>query len=736
MNHTTENLEKITGPVETITYHSEKTGFCVLRAKIKGHRDLVTIIGNTVKITPGECVEAQGTWITDRKHGLQFKSQTLNVIAPTTLDGIEKYLGSGLVKGVGPHFAKILIKAFGESVFDVIENTPHRLTQIEGIGEKRKSMVISAWAEQKSIRSIMVFLQSHGVGTSRAVRIYKIYGDNAIEKVRENPYRLAHDIDGIGFKTADALAQKLGVARDSILRAEAGVNHVLHSLCGHGHCAIEYPQLVSASIDLLEMNEAIIKEAIAREIHHKNVILEPINETPCVFPSSLHHAEVSATQHLLRIHMDKIPWDDIDLAACLPWVEKKTQLQLSESQKQAIALVLANKLSIITGGPGVGKTTVVNSILKILLAKKLFVALCAPTGRAAKRLTETTGLTAKTIHRLLEFDPLTAAFKHNQENPLPVDVVVVDESSMIDIVLLNHLLKAIPDHAALIFVGDVDQLPSVGPGAVLFDMISSQIIKTAKLTEIFRQAANSKIIINAHRINQGLLPLPNEAKNSDFYTIYADTPEEIHDQLIRLVSERLPDYYHCNPVTDIQVLTPMNRGGLGTCALNISIQKTLNGLSEPKITRFGTTFAPGDKVIQTINNYDKEVFNGDIGYISQINLKDSSLKISFDQRTIEYDFNELDEINLAYAISIHKSQGSEFPFVIMLASTQHYSLLARNLLYTGVTRGKKLVVLVGQKKAVAMAVNNNRDNKRLTRLTERLRSASSSHNDYNGLPET
>lgn len=722
MTHTTENsqLEQITGPVETITYHSEETGFCVLRAKIKGHRDLVTIVGNTVKITPGECVEAHGTWITDKRHGLQFKSHTLNVIAPTTLDGIEKYLGSGLVKGVGPHFAKILIKAFGESVFDVIENTPHRLTQAEGIGEKRKSMVISAWAEQKSVRNIMVFLQSHGVGTSRAVRIYKTYGNDAIEKVRQNPYRLAHDIDGIGFKTADILAQKLGIARDSILRAEAGVNHVLHSLCEHGHCAAEYQELVSASVELLEMNEDIIKEAIAREINSKNLIQENIYHHPCIFPASLHHAEVSATNHLLRIQNEKLPWDEIDVEACFPWVEKKTQLQLSESQKQAVSLVLSNKLSIITGGPGVGKTTVVNSILKILLAKKLSVALCAPTGRAAKRLTETTGLTAKTIHRLLEFDPLTSAFKHHQENPLPVDVVVVDESSMIDIVLLNHLLKAIPDHAVLIFVGDVDQLPSVGPGAVLLDMITSQVIKTAKLTEIFRQAANSKIIINAHRINQGEMPLPNEAKNSDFYTIYADTPEEIHDQLIRLVSERLPDYYRCNPVTDIQILTPMNRGGLGTSALNISLQKTLNGLSEPKIMRFGTTFAPGDKVIQTINNYDKEVFNGDIGYITQINLKDNSLKIAFDNRTIEYDFNELDEINLAYAITIHKSQGSEFPFVVMLASTQHYSLLARNLLYTGVTRGKKIVVLVGQKKAVAMAVNNNRENTRLTRLSERL----------------
>lgn len=717
-----KNLERLNGSIERVTFHSEETGFCVLRAKVKGHRDLVTVIGNVAVITPGECFEGWGSWINDKKHGIQFKAQELKVIPPTSLEGIAKYLGSGMVKGIGPHFAKKIIKAFGEAVFDVIELTPERLSEVEGIGEKRQAMVTSAWAEQKAIRNIMVFLQSHGVGTARAVRIYKTYRDDAIAKVRENPYRLSLDIHGIGFKSADALAQKLGIAKDSILRAQAGIRYALQTLCDHGHCAVEYEQLSNAGVSLLEIPKTVINEAIDKEIAAENLILDSVNDIACVFPASLYQSENWAAKHLLRIRANTPPWGEIDIDKALPWVEKKTGLQLSCSQKDAITSVLKSKLSIITGGPGVGKTTIVNSILKILQIKKLSVALCAPTGRAAKRLTEMTGLNAKTIHRLLAFDPKTFSFKHNQNNPLPIDVLIVDESSMIDIVLLHHLLKAIPDHAALIFVGDVDQLPSVGPGAVLLDMIRSNVIHTVKLTEIFRQAANSKIIINAHRINQGQMPLQNEAKTNDFYTIYAETPEEIHDQLISLVSNRLPQYLTCHPVTDIQVLTPMKRGGLGSNALNINLQKMLNGASEPKITRYGTTFAPGDKVIQIINNYDKEVFNGDIGFITQIDLEDSSLKISFDTRTVIYDFNELDEMNLAYAISIHKSQGSEFPIVVIPLSTQHYALLARNLLYTAVTRGKQLVVLVGQKKAVGMAVNNNQENKRLTKLSERLSS--------------
>jgi exodeoxyribonuclease V alpha subunit len=709
------------GSVERITFHSEENGFCVVRVKVKGQKDFITVIGNAASISLGEYLECKGQWINDKKHGLQFKAQQLKVILPTSLDGIEKYLGSGMVKGIGPHFAKKLVKAFGNQVFEIIEQTPHRLMELDGIGDKRKQCVISAWTEQKSIRTIMVFLQTYGVGSARAVRIYKTYGDEAIERVRENPYRLAHDIYGIGFKTADTLAERLGIARDSLLRAQAGVNYVLQTLCDKGHCGSSYAQLIQTSVALLEISEPIIVKAIEEETITENLITDTIDATHCVFPAALYRAEQGAANHLQRLLQGIPPWGQVAWDKAIPWVEQKTGLQLSLSQKQAITTVLQHKVSIITGGPGVGKTTLIKSLLTLLEAKKLLIALAAPTGRAAKRLTETTGLTAKTLHRLLEYDPQTFEFKHNQDNPLHLDVLVIDEASMLDIVLLNQVLKAIPPRAAILFVGDVDQLPSVGSGAVLSDMIASGHIPTVRLTEIFRQAADSHIIINAHRVNQGQMPLPNVSVGSDFYTVYADTPEAIHEQLIPLVCERIPRYLTCNPVKDIQVLTPMNRGGLGSLALNSALQKQLNGHSTPTITRFGWTFAPGDKVIQRVNNYDKDVFNGDIGWIELINEAESEVTINFDNRPVIYDFHELDEIHLAYAISIHKSQGSEFPVVVIPLATQHYNLLARNLLYTAITRGKQLVVLIGQKKAIGMAIKNNRAAQRLTKLADWLK---------------
>lgn len=713
--------DALQGSIERVTFHSEETGFCVLRTQVKGQRDLVTVIGNAASISAGEYIECQGHWVNDKNHGLQFKTLSLRVVPPTTLEGIEKYLGSGLVKGIGPHFAKKLVAAFGESVFEVIELTPERLLTLDGIGKKRQEKVTSAWAEQKAIRSIMVFLQSHGVGTARAVRIYKTYGDEAIEKVRANPYRLALDIRGIGFKTADTIAGQLGIAKDSLLRAQAGVRHVLQELCDNGHCAAAIIQLITASNKLLEIPTPIIEEAIQNELREENLIQDVINEEICIYPVSLYQAETKAAEHLKRLNQGEPPWGTINLDKAIPWVEEQTGLNLSASQQEALQTVLMAKLAIITGSPGVGKTTLVNSLLRIIQAKKLSIALCAPTGRAAKRLTETTKLTAKTIHRLLDFDPKTYGFKHNQDNPLPIDVLIIDESSMIDIVLLNHLLKAVPSHAALIFVGDIDQLPSVGSGAVLADLIASGKITTVRLTEIFRQAASSKIIVNAHRVNQGRMPLPNEGEASDFFTLFAETPEDIHNRLIEVVCERLPRYYQYNPIRDIQVLTPMNRGGLGSRGLNAALQQQLNGESHPTIIRFGTTFAPGDKVIQMTNNYEKEVFNGDIGFIEQIDLEEGIVSIAFDQAIKTYETNELDELSLAYAISIHKSQGSEFPVVVMPLSTQHFTLLARNLLYTGITRGKKLVVLIGQKKAIGMAVSNNKEASRLTKLAERLK---------------
>jgi exodeoxyribonuclease V alpha subunit len=720
--HSAENpLEKLQGSIERVTFHSESSGFCVLRVKVSGYRELITVIGAASSVTAGEYVECLGFWVNDRQHGQQFKSISLTIVLPTTLEGIEKYLGSGMVKGIGPHFAKKLVAAFGELVFEVIERSPERLLDLPGIGKKRQERVTSAWSEQKVIRDIMVFLQSHGVGTSRSVRIYKTYGDEAIEKVRENPYRLALDIHGIGFKTADTLAQKLGIAPDSLIRAQAGVRHVLQEWSGEGHCAAIRPTLCDRAVKLLEIPAPIIDKAITAELIEGNLMAELIGQQEAIFLTPIYRAEVGCAAHLLRLNQGEPPWGHIDAGKAIPWVEEQTGLTLSTSQRSAIELVLHHKVAVITGGPGVGKTTLVNSILKILSAKRMTIGLCAPTGRAAKRLAESTGLDAKTVHRLLEFDPAAFAFKHNEEYPLDLDCLVIDESSMMDVVLMNQLLKAVPSSAALLIVGDVDQLPSVGPGAVLADIIDSGRIATVRLTEIFRQASTSKIITNAHRINQGQLPEVDNAQGiSDFYCLYAETPEEIFAKLMHVVIERIPQRFKLDPVNDVQILTPMNRGGLGARSLNIELQARLNGQSEPKITRYGSTYAPGDKVIQRINNYDKDVFNGDIGVINSIDLEDSLLKIQFDDRIVDYEFNELDEIALAYATSIHKAQGSEYPAVVIPLTMQHYLLLERNLLYTGVTRGKQLVVVIAQTKALAMAVKNQRSQRRMTHLIARL----------------
>ncbi len=722
-NHS--NSESLHGIVERVTFHSEESGFCVIRIKAKKHRDLITVVGAAASISAGESVECWGIWHNDKKHGLQFKADRLTTVPPIGIEGITRYLSSGMIKGIGPHFAKKLIHAFGENVFDVIEETPDLLSSVEGIGKVRQEQIMSGWKEQKAIRQIMLFLHAHGVSTTRAVRIYKTYGDLAVEKVRENPYCLAQDIRGIGFKTADELAIRLGVPKDSIQRAQAGVGHTLLELCEHGHCAAEQDALIKASFELLEVvPEETIKQAIQLEISARRLVTEVIDteegDKVCLFPAHFHRAETNSVKHLQALARGDLPWGEIDTEKAIPWVEGKTNIELSESQFQAITTVLKNKVSIITGGPGVGKTTIVNSVIKIIRAKSIKVALCAPTGRAAKRLSETTGLQAKTIHRLLQFNPSTYSFIHDDKQPLPFDVIIIDESSMMDILLFNHLLKAIPHHAAVIFVGDVDQLPSVGSGLVLSDMIRSGAIHTVRLTEIFRQAASSRIIINAHRINQGYMPEIETEGETDFYAIYRDEPEQVFETLIEVVTHRIPAKWGFNPTADIQVLTPMNRGLLGNTSLNIALQEKINPSGHPKVSRFGTTFAPKDKVIQTVNNYDKEVFNGDIGFIQKIDLEEAYCQILFDTRSVRYDFDELDEIRLAYAITIHKSQGSEFPVIVIPLVSQHYVLLARNLLYTAVTRGKKLVVLVGQKKAVYMAIKNNRESKRLTKLTERL----------------
>ncbi|HFD12933.1 MAG TPA: ATP-dependent RecD-like DNA helicase, partial [Crenotrichaceae bacterium] len=627
------------------------------------------------------------------------------------------------VKGIGPHFAEKLVHAFGENVFDVIEQDPDRLLELDGIGPKRKQRAVDGWAEQKAVREIMVFLQSYGIGTTRAVRIYKTYGNDAIEKVRENPYRLALDIHGVGFKTADTLAQKIGIPRDSILRARAGVRHQLQEMSGQGHCAAYREQLVALAKKLLEIPSAVLEQAVVDEIASEQLVEELHEGRQIVFLVSLYRAETGCAASILRLATGVLPWHDVNPAESIPWVERTTGLQLSASQNQAITIMLRSKLTILTGGPGVGKTTIVNSLLAILANQDTQMMLCAPTGRAAKRLSESTGREAKTVHRLLDFDPRTFGFKHNASNPLDTQLLVVDEASMMDISLMNHLLKALPAHAALLLVGDMDQLPSVGPGSVLSDMIDSGCIQTVRLTEVFRQARTSQIILNAHRVNKGIVPeLPKPDEDSDFYLIPADTPEDIFNKLIQVVTQRIPKRFGFDPVADIQVLTAMNRGGVGVRSLNIELQSRLNHDQSQKITRFGITFAPGDKVIQMVNNYDKDVFNGDIGRIQSIDVEESLLQIAFDGREVEYEFNELDEVQLAYAISIHKSQGSEYPVIVIPLAMQHYMLLERNLIYTAMTRGKQLVVVIAQTKALAMAVKTQKSKRRLTFLTQRLQS--------------
>ena len=690
----------------------------MLRVQVRGQRELVTVVGNAAAVSPGESIEALGHWVQDPQHGLQFRAERLQVILPGTAEGIARYLGSGLVKGIGPHFARTLVRAFGEAVFEIIEQTPERLEELPGIGRKRREQLSTAWAEQKVIREIMVFLQSHGVGTARAVRIYKTYGDEAILIVSENPYRLAQDIWGIGFKTADTLAQHLGIPHDSLLRARAGVRHALQVHGEQGHCAAEPEALLDLASRLLEIPAPIIEQAIAEEVQAEQLI----RDRDLLYLTPLFRAEQGCATQLQRLLQGTPPWGAIDPRRALPWVETQTGLTLAPSQRAALATLLTSKVAVLTGGPGVGKTTLVNSLLRILQAKRVAVQLAAPTGRAAKRLQETTGCEAKTLHRLLAFDPSTYRFKRDAESPLDGDLLVLDEASMLDIVLMNQVLRALPDRAALLLVGDVDQLPSVGPGRVLADLIASEVIPTVRLTEVFRQALNSQIIVNAHRIHQGERPLaPAKGETSDFYLIEAEDAETLAGKLLTTVTERIPQRFGVDPLDAIQVLTPMNRGALGAQALNLALQQRLNPSAEPRLQRFGLTYAPGDKVIQRVNNYDKEVFNGDIGRISRIDAEAGLVRVEIDGRGVEYEASALDELGLAYAISIHKAQGSEYPVVVIPLAMQHYALLERHLLYTGVTRGRQLVMLIVEAKALRIAVGRQQANRRITRLAERLR---------------
>jgi exodeoxyribonuclease V alpha subunit len=722
------SADRVDGLIERVTYFNEDSGFCVLRVKASGHRDVVTVVGTLPSVSPGEWITAEGAWFRDKEYGLQLKATTLRTVAPTTPEGIEKYLGSGMVKGVGPIFAKRLVERFGSEVLSTIENKPADLQLVDGIGPKRRQRITGAWEASKRIREIMLFLHSHGVSTSRAVRIYKTYSHEAVEKVRSNPYVLAKDIYGIGFKTADQIAQRVGIPKNSMSRASAGIDHVLLEATSDGHCALPLDKLRAEAVKLLEVEEDTVEPALSRMITSGSLVLETIREEALVFLPYLWRAESGIASAIKSLATGPPPYPPIDFEKAAAWCEKKTGKVLAPSQRMALQTALHNKVIIITGGPGVGKTTLVNSLLGIVRAKGVNCLLCAPTGRAAKRMTESTGIDAKTIHRLLEVDPSSGRFGKNESNRLDCDLLIIDETSMVDVVLMHSLLKAVPQRAGLVLVGDVDQLPSVGPGMLLQDLIDCGMVPVVRLTEVFRQAANSRIITSAHRMRAGQMPeLTTAGEDSDFYFVERDDPEQIASTLIHVIQHRIPVRFGFDPIRDVQVLCPMNRGSLGVRELNLSLQRALNPArsAEEAVEKYGWRFQLRDKVIQTENNYEKEVFNGDIGLIETIDSVEQEVSIRFDHRLVKYDFGELDAVSLAYAVTVHKAQGSEFPAVVIPLATQQYMLLQRNLIYTGITRGKNLVVLIGQRKALRIAVSNNKTQRRYSGLLEALTSAGS-----------
>jgi exodeoxyribonuclease V alpha subunit len=705
----------LNGQIERITF--QDNGFVVAKVNVSGHKYPISVVGNILNPTPGSILNMHGEWVVHKKFGKQFKITESTCSIPASAYGIEKYLGSGLIKGIGPSMARRIVKMFGDNTLNVIEQSITDLLKIEGIGSHRVEIIKNAWQEQKEIRNVMIFLQSCDISTTYATKIYKKYGNDSIAIVKENPYRLATDIFGIGFLTADSIASKLGVDKQSPLRAEAGILFVLQELTNEGHVYCPQNELIQKSKKVLNIDEDIVQQAIKSLALTGKIIIELFKNIPCIFLYGYHIAEVKVSEKLLAIASTPRQIKSVNITTAIEWVQKKLSIVLADKQKDAIKSAITEKLLVITGSPGTGKTTIIKGILDILSKVTSKIILTAPTGRAAKRMSETSGREAKTIHRLLEY--ANGAFQRNDKNPIDCDFIILDETSMVDLLLMYNLLKTIPNYATFIMVGDINQLPSVGAGNVLKDIIDSCKITVVQLNEIFRQAQQSMIVVNAHRIINGILPNIKNEYATDFYFIKEIDPEKIKDQVVSLVKERIPRKFGFNALNDIQVLTPMHRGVIGTANLNDSIQNSLNP-NGFEIIKGDRKYRVGDKVMQIRNNYDKDVFNGDIGFITNIDTNEQVVLVKIDERLIRYEYLELDELILAYVVSIHKSQGSEYPVVIMPLSMSHYIMLQRNLIYTGITRGKKLVVLVGEMQALSAAVNNNKTMERNTLLDVRL----------------
>ena len=739
---------KIRCVVERITYQNPENGYTVLKCAVKNYNDLVTVVGNLVDVNVGSVLLIDGNWKVDAKYGRQFLAESWEETMPATVFGIEKYLGSGLIKGVGPKFAKKIVQQFGTDTLEIIETDVKRLLEVPGIGKKRVDKIAESWERQKEIKNVMLFLQDHGVSTAFAAKIYRQYGNESIQKVRENPFRQADDIWGIGFKTADSIAMKLGIGKEAFIRLRSGIMYTLSELADEGHVYAEREQLIRKASELLEAEDTSIIMTMDQMLKDEELLREKIMvpqfapdevipedaakevERECIYLPPFYYAEVGVANKLKKLSEEPAGdrlWVSLmrarqktgnpELSVDVEKIQKAVNMEYDQVQAEAIRRAATAKVLVLTGGPGTGKTTTTQGIIAAYRTFGLRILLAAPTGRAAKRMTEATGLEARTIHRLLEFKP-PEGYQKNEETPLEGDVLIVDECSMIDIVLMNALMKAIPPHMRLILVGDIDQLPSVGAGNVLRDVIDSEVFPVVRLTRIFRQAQTSRIIMNAHKINAGEMPDTSNGKSTDFFFMTKEDPEDAARLIVELVNKKLPGYYR-TPASQIQVLTPMQRGVVGATNLNMALQEALNPKGEG-LRRSGFVYRPNDKVMQIKNNYDKEVFNGDIGIIESVDLQDRTLLVNFDGRSIEYDATELDELVHAYATTIHKAQGSEYPIVVMPVLMNHFVMLQRNLIYTGITRAKRILVMVGTKKALAYAVRNVTVTRRNTLLKERL----------------